>query len=337
MKWLDAPRLRRIEHLGLSKSELGALSAAFCAINESATVKFGGDPVLACRGAPMLLCDMIRRVVAASLKMGLGAQDSALSMCKALDELCSLTLEGGWIQEEDSYWADRDPAAHALYNDMPKLALMLIDHGASVEAQLHDGEPLLIWFAKNAGGMLQDIIDRGPDLNARGRSGGTFLHHLSWLEKFDGEEPLGLYKRVIAKAQARGMDLNVADHKGRAPLHWAAQMGDMALARALVEAGANTLALGSESLAPWEEAGSERVAEYLEAAALSSREALELNDMGREKAFMAGSAALDLMAKGLLWIDGKRARGINDLLDAKTKYKNKAILAVADSEKRKRL
>lgn len=335
MKWIDGGRMRRIEALGLSKTELAALDGAFESLAPSASTKVGGDPVLACRDAPMLQCDMVQKLIAQSLRMGgLGAQDSAMAMCRALDELCGLSLDGGWIREEDSHWADRDPAAHALYNDMPKLALMLVDRGASIEAQLHDGEPLLIWFARSAGSLLQDFLDRVPDLNARGREGGTFLHHLSMLDKFDGEQPLGLYRRVIAKAKGRGMDLNVRDHEGRAPLHWAAHMGDLALSQGLIEAGADPLALSSRGSTPWEEAGSQSVADYLESAALAARESMELGEMGREKTYLAGAAALDLIAKGLLQINGRAVRDLSDLLDIKAKSAGKGLLSKESGRKR---
>jgi len=335
MKWIDGSRMRRIEALGLSKKELTALNGAFESLGPSAFSRVGGDPVLACRDAPMLQCDMIQKIIASSLRMGgLGAQDSAMAMCRALDELCGLCLEGGWIREEDSHWADRDPAAHALYNDMPKLALMLVDRGASIEAQLHDGEPLLIWFACSAGSLLQDVLDRVPDLNARGREGGTFLHHLSMLDKFDGEQPLGLYRRVIAKAKGRGMDLNVRDHEGRAPLHWAAHMGDFALSQGLIEAGADPLALSSSGSTPWEEAGSQAVADYLEAAAVAAREAMELGEWGREKTYLAGVAALDLITKGLLYSGGRAVRDLSDLLDIKIKAASKEVQSNESGPKR---
>lgn len=316
IRWIDKSRLRRLEPLGLTRRELTTLDDALSAIQFPIHDKSGGDPVLACRGASMLQCEVVHRIISASLKAGVGAPESAWRCCRALDELCGLSLEGGWIREEDSHWADRDPAAHALYNDMPRLAMMLVDRGASADAQLHDGEPMIVWFAKNAGDLLLDFMDRGPDLNARGRVGGTFLHHLSWLDKFEGGQPLGLYRRAVSKAKALRFDLNVADHDGRAPLHWAAQMGDMCLAQALVEAGANPLAIGANGSAPWEEANGEQVADYLEAAALSARESMELRGMERERTLLAGVAALELMRLGLVLVDGRAANDLSELLAA---------------------
>jgi hypothetical protein len=302
--------------LGLSKADIFSLGEAFEILAEGIGPKHGGDPVLACRGAPMLQCDMVQRLVAASLKRGVGGQDAALALCRAFDELCGLNLEGGWIREESSHWADRDPAAHALYNDMPKLALYLVDRGASVDAQLHDGEPMLVWFARCSGELLDEFMERGPDLNARGRSGGTFLHQMSWLEKFGDEQPMGVYRRAVAKAKSRGLDLNVRDHDGRAPLHWAAQMGDVCLAQALVEAGADPLALSAAGSAPWEEGGSNEVVEYLESAALAAREARELFGLWGDKSRAAGEAVLALIAMGRLSIDGVPIENVGELLKA---------------------
>jgi hypothetical protein len=166
---------------------------------------------------------------------------------------------------------------------------------------------------------LLDFMDRGPDLNARGRSGGTFLHHLSWFESSDERQPLTLYRLAISKAKSLRFDINVADHDGRAPLHWAAQMGDMSLAQALVEAGANPLAACANGATPWEEANGEAVANYLEAAALSAREERELKGLDRDRASLVGAAALELMRLGRVRIDGRVARNVSDLLGALTK------------------
>ena len=323
MKWLDGSRIRRLEKLALSKTELAIFEQALEQATETLLTSKQKDPILACKNSPLLQCDIIQRMVYSCLKLGVGAESSAIGLCKALHELCGLSLEGGWIREESSHWADRDPAAHALYNDMPKLALMLIEKGASVDAQLHDGEPLVVWFAKSAGNHLLEFLDKEPDLNARGRAGGTFLHHLSWLDKFEGEQPSGLYKRAVSKAKSRGMDINVRDHEGRTPLHWAAQMGDYALAQALIEAGADPLAVSSGGQTPWEEAGSDRVAHYLEAAALAAREAYELGELGGERARLAGNTVLELIEYGLISVNGKTARNLTDLLDAYSKLDKK--------------
>lgn len=318
MGWTDGERLRRVAHLGLSHGELALLLSAI----EAAAPAGSGDPVLACRGAPLAQCEAIGRVVAGAKRMGEGADMAAWRCCKAFDELCALSLEGGWIREKGSDWADRDPAAHALYNDMPKLALLLVDRGASADAQMHDGEPLIVWFARaEAGAWLLEFLDRAPDLNARGKRGGTFLHHMSWFEGGKGERPLALCKAVVGRALARKFDLDVRDHVGSAPLHWAAQAGDRDLAQALVEGGADPLALDARGLAPWEDAGSDEAAQYLEAAALSARESGELGSIERDIERMAGHAALELARQGRLSIDGKPARSVADLLDAQARSK----------------
>jgi ankyrin repeat protein len=112
------------------------------------------------------------------------------------------------------------------------------------------------------------------------------------------------------------MDLNVRDHDGRAPLHWAAQMGDVCLSQALVEAGADPLALSAAGSAPWEEGGSHEVVEYLESAALAAREARELFGLWGDKSRAAGEAALALIATGRMSIDGAVIDSVGDLLKA---------------------
>lgn len=314
MGWMDGERSRRIEHVGLAKPERALLMSALEAAGSG-----GPDPVLGCRGAPLRQCEVLGRVISGAKKAGADPQGTAWRCAKALDELCALSLEGGWIHEEGSDWADRDPAAHALYSDMPRLALFLVDRGASADAQMHDGDPLVVWFARARPEHLLEFLDRAPELNARGRRGGSFLHHLAWSERVPARAPLSLYRAAIAKAKAMRFDIDARDHGGRSPLHWAAQAGGRDLAQALVEAGADPLAVDARGLAPWEDAGAEAVAEYLEAAALASREDKELRGIDRDREELAGRAALELIRQGRVVIDGKAARSLSDLLDARAR------------------
>lgn len=312
MNWLNAERLRRIEHVGLSKPELALLSLALDSVSVGEWE--AADPVMMCRRSPMFQCDVVGKIVAGARRLG-QADWCAWRCAKALDELCSLSLEGGWIREDLSDWTDRDPAAHALYNDMPKLALLLVDRGASVDAQLHDGDPLIVWFARS-GCHLLEFLDRAPDLNARGSQGGNFLHHLSRADKSAEPRSLGFYRAIISKAKEHHFDLDARDHEGRSPLHWAAQVGNRDFAQTLIEAGADPLAPNAAGRSPWEEGSSQSVVEYLEAVALSVRERRELGSVGHDLESMVGHAALVLMRSRRVKVDGREIENAEDWIKA---------------------
>ncbi|TET35634.1 MAG: hypothetical protein E3J72_10830 [Planctomycetota bacterium] len=107
----------------------------------------------------------------------------------------------------------------------------LIENGAYVNAKdsVHDYSPLHLAAKNGLGNIVNILIKRGADVNAKGRRGYQPLH----CAMIKGHTDIA---RHLVK---EGADVNVHDNWGRTPLHFAALLGHMESAKLLIEKGAD--------------------------------------------------------------------------------------------------
>src|SRR5688500_10577644 len=165
---------------------------------------------------------------------------------------------------------------HAASEDHFDIAKLLLANGAEVNAQTEDGTALMKAVRRGNPEMVKLLIEHGADLNAKHRSGNTPLimsADPSFVEmnaKAGGPQPVqaseimrlllakganpndvGQYGRTAlmqassaAKVQlllSRGAQVNAKDDEGTTALTRAVDRGDVAIAEALLKAGAEGL------------------------------------------------------------------------------------------------
>ncbi|MFA6527828.1 MAG: ankyrin repeat domain-containing protein [Candidatus Babeliales bacterium] len=122
-----------------------------------------------------------------------------------------------------------------------KLARQLIDKGADVNAKGRNGNtPLNDALDLRDEGLARAIVDKGADVNAKDRYGDMPLHRALDL----GDEELA--RAIINK----GADVNAKDKIGNTPLHCAIAFNREKLARAIINKGADLDAENKRSETP---------------------------------------------------------------------------------------
>lgn len=160
--------------------------------------------------------------------------------------------DGAWVAVEAEE-ARADTALHfAAFHGSVALARVLLDHGADVNAENHDGKsPLELAAWEGGTEILGAILEYGPDL---ARSGAAALYTAAEHGARDrcdlllehGADPdlhtaimLGLEERVRALLDADPSLRNARDRRGRTPLDIAAAWGKHPIAEVLIARGAS--------------------------------------------------------------------------------------------------
>ena len=147
------------------------------------------------------------------------------------------------------------PLHVAFLNNHLKIAKLLIENGADVNARYKSGKTLLhevkniqsmfldVAFLNNHLKNIKFLIDNVADVNARDKSGKTPLHEIRNTE---------IAKLLIEN----GADVNVKDKMGVTPLHYPK---NEEIAKFLIDNGANVKAINNKGQTPCDTISSEKV------------------------------------------------------------------------------
>jgi ankyrin repeat protein len=131
----------------------------------------------------------------------------------------------------------------------------LLDRGADVEAKDVDGwTPLHIVTYRNSIETAKLLIERGADVKAKDNDGWTPLHWASW------NNAIELAKLLIE----RGADVEAKDNRGRTPLDFAANCNHTEIAKLLIEKGADVEAKDNDKRTPFDKACSDEMKALLQ-------------------------------------------------------------------------
>jgi ankyrin repeat protein len=137
----------------------------------------------------------------------------------------------------------------------PRIAELLLEHGANVDGKKENGCTVLLEAARQANeAILQLLLGKGAAVDAESKDGQTALHKaadfrhvgtrgdLNWIGNFCYalDEPLQRWHKQERIAQLLldwGAEIDAADHRGETALHVAAQCGNKAVVRILVKRG----------------------------------------------------------------------------------------------------
>ena len=180
---------------------------------------------------------------------------------------------------------DRTALIYAIQAEQPEMALFLVEQkGIDLEArESHGSTPLVEAIAFHQMKVVEALLERGTDINAPGPVGRTALHveasnldpkMIKWLLQHganpdardeDGATPLHLAAFSTAPADSfegrdvqnalhlvleATSDMNAANNTGQTPLHIAALWADPWLIKALLDAGADPLAMDRAGYSP---------------------------------------------------------------------------------------
>lgn len=127
-------------------------------------------------------------------------------------------------------------AAHQ--SDLERIKILL-DAGANPDAQDNDGRSVLMWGVENwRRGITQVLLNAGAEPNARDRAGRTAL---MWAAKFDSYIVDGHPIQTLLQAKS---DIEAKDDDGWTALGYAAEFGTRHNVELLLEAGADSSAIG---------------------------------------------------------------------------------------------
>lgn len=145
-----------------------------------------------------------------------------------------LLREGADIDARDM--DGETPLLAALANDRPEVAQYLIDVGANVNAKTNGGVAPM--HLANTLGVAIDLIGAGADLAVKEFRGGNTPLHMSLKKN---------YPDIAQEILRKGVDVNVRNGSGDAPLHLAR---DTNITHSLIEEGADVNARNDASNTP---------------------------------------------------------------------------------------
>jgi len=142
-------------------------------------------------------------------------------------------LRNGFRIDQCDY-AGKQAIHWAVINNDGRMMLLLLDHGADINARNRDGDTPLFLFLRfgterHDDEMIRSLLRNGADVNAKNNAGQTPLHQAAmW----------GTFERAAVLVR-NGAHVNARDHSGNTPLHMAARWGGRSrIAALLLENGA---------------------------------------------------------------------------------------------------
>jgi len=146
---------------------------------------------------------------------------------------------------------------HPTFDDMPgtfddtylDVVRHLLEHGADTDAQAHTEHSTPLHVASYHGGfkVVQLLLERGANINARNEEGHTPLHRVL----LDLDDDFGAeYFDAIQLLLEHGADVGALDGRQSTPLHVASKYGTAKATRLLLEHGADVHALDGNHSTP---------------------------------------------------------------------------------------
>lgn len=167
---------------------------------------------------------------------GLTALHHAI-MAKKLDLVKAIYLKGEVLKKSDA--AFNDLFLLSLANNDDYLVECLLKEGADPNTCDQNGVPPICVISSNS--VARSIIAARPNLNLKPAGKATLLHVV--------KSPLAA-EYIIDNGLSRRQDIDLTDAGGRTPLHIAAETGNGALLKALVEKGASVNARDASGQTP---------------------------------------------------------------------------------------
>jgi hypothetical protein len=156
-----------------------------------------------------------------------------------------LTHDPGLLRGTDFFDDDGTLLHKAAAKGYRAVAELLLDRGADVNAKGRDAEtPLHRAAGSGHTDVAELLLARGADVNAKGKWGEAPLHRAA----------LSGHRDVAELLLARGADVNAKGKWGEAPLHNAAVKGSRAVVELLLASGADVNAGRSNEKKPFREA-----------------------------------------------------------------------------------
>lgn len=155
-------------------------------------------------------------------------------------------------RSDESRGKHRYPLLAAVENGNEAVALLLIEHGADIEARYKNKDPALVRAVqKGHDNIVALLIEKGVSVDAHSKHGETPLQcAVTYGWERAGHEP------ILQQLLNAGAKLEVKNRFGWTPLHRAVRQADEEIVRLLLEAGANIEAKDLDAMTPMHHAAS---------------------------------------------------------------------------------
>ncbi|WP_319803449.1 ankyrin repeat domain-containing protein [Wolbachia endosymbiont (group B) of Aporia crataegi] len=147
---------------------------------------------------------------------------------------------------------------YAAKNNNSDLVDLLLTKGADINAKDNSGNtPLHLATLNGKLQVVKKLLEKGADINAKDNSGNTPLHLATFMATLNGE------LQVLEKLLDMGADINAKNNRGSTPLHIAAEHGHLEVVEKLLDERAKIYAKNNDGLTPLELANNENKSEVV--------------------------------------------------------------------------
>jgi ankyrin repeat protein len=147
-------------------------------------------------------------------------------------EMVSVLIQSGANVNESDPETGATPLHIAVFEEQPKIVELLLNNGASPQAQTCDGSTPLHWIGTNDYDLVSELlVNAGASLNVQNNEGWTPLHNM--VHRFNMNR--------VRFLLTQGADPNLQNNEGNTPLHEVVRDSGYFLIELLLEAGADPL------------------------------------------------------------------------------------------------